>query len=455
MNFRNLTHPGRAALLSLAQMAQRHPRKLAATLATLLLTTGGGAFAVASFAPDPADMPVQTVVQPVTSLVDGSSLSELTAFTTFSLYRSDRSRSGDTAESLLERLGVADTAASAFMRSDTLVRSQLLGRNGRHVQVEVGNDHSLMRLTARWVQGEDSTEFQRLVIERKASGEGFTAHLETAPLMVGTRLAGGVIHSSLFMATDTAGIPDAVAIQIVDIFQDINFHRLFKGDRFSLVYETLEGDGEVLRTGRVLAAEFRHRGRTYDAMWFQEKGQKRGSYFALNGNSLQRAYIKSPVEFSRISSGFSMRMHPILKVWRRHLGTDYAAPTGARVRTIGDGVVDFAGWQNGFGNVVYVRHSNQSHVTVYAHLSRIDVKKGERVEQGATIGAVGSTGWATGPHLHFEFRVNGEHRDPLTIVEQFQARELSPEDRAELLRLAAPIQSQLAQAELIYQANAH
>jgi murein DD-endopeptidase MepM/ murein hydrolase activator NlpD len=121
------------------------------------------------------------------------------------------------------------------------------------------------------------------------------------------------------------------------------------------------------------------------------------------------------MEFSRITSGFAMRMHPLLKSWRAHLGVDYGAPTGTPVRTVGEGTVDFAGWQNGYGNVVQVQHGNERS-TLYAHLSRIDVKVGQRVEQGQHIGAVGSTGWSTGPHLHFEFRIKGQHKDPVEVA---------------------------------------
>jgi murein DD-endopeptidase MepM/ murein hydrolase activator NlpD len=142
-----------------------------------------------------------------------------------------------------------------------------------------------------------------------------------------------------------------------------------------VVYETLEADGEPLRAGRVLSAEFVNNGKRHQAMWFQEPGQRR--YYTLDGKSLRRAFLTSPVEFSRVTSGFAMRVHPILQTWRAHLGTDYAAPTGTKVRTVGDGVVDFAGVQNGYGNVVIVKHRNH-HTTVYAHLSRIDVRGPER-----------------------------------------------------------------------------
>ncbi len=447
-----LVSAGSALLAQLAQTIQRHPKRMTAAIAALMLTAGGGAFAVASLGPDPADLPVRTLTQTIPSLVEGSSLADLTDQNDFSLFRTDYTRSSDTPESLLKRLGIADPSASAFLRSNDLVRQHVLSRGGRLVSAEASNDHQLRKLTVRWVQDENSKDFQRLVLERKTDGE-FAATLSSAPLKVNTRLAGGTIHSTLFAATDAAGLPDAIASQIADIFEDINFHRLHKGDRFSLIYETLEADGEFLRTGRVLAAEFQNRDKLHQAMWFQEPG-KRGSYYAMDGSSLRRAYLSSPVEFSRVSSGFAMRMHPILNTWRKHLGTDFAAPTGTKVRTVGDGVVEFAGWQNGFGNVVFVKHTNTSHVTVYAHLSRIDVNKGQTVEQGQFIGAVGATGWATGPHLHFEFRVNGNHQDPQTIIAKSEANEISEKVRKQFTKHAESLRLQLASADLIRQASA-
>jgi murein DD-endopeptidase MepM/ murein hydrolase activator NlpD len=438
----------------LKQSVQKHPKRITAAVASVLLTGGGGAFAVASLAPDPADLPVTTVTHAVESLAGDEPLSALVDMPGYSLYRSDTTRSADTAESLLQRLGIADPAASAFLRGDGLVRQNLLGRAGRSVSAETSDDHRLLRLSARWAP-DDSGYFKRLVVERKEGG-GFASRIETAPLTVGSRLAGGVIRTSLFAATDASNIPDGVAVQMAEIFSsNIDFHRaLRKEDRFSVVYETLEADGEPLRSGRVLSAEFHNNGKTYDALWFQESGAAKGSYYTLDGESMRRAYLTSPVEFSRISSGFAMRMHPIHKTWRAHLGTDFAAPTGTSVRTVGDGVVDFAGVQNGYGNVVYVKHRNQ-HVTVYAHLSRIDVSKGQAVEQGQKLGAVGSTGWATGPHLHFEFRVNGVHQDPMTIAQQSEAAQpVSGASRATFNRLAANMRVQLASAAQFQLASA-
>jgi murein DD-endopeptidase MepM/ murein hydrolase activator NlpD len=194
----------------------------------------------------------------------------------------------------------------------------------------------------------------------------------------------------------------------------------------------------------VLSVEFLNNGKTHTAMWFQEPGRK-GAYYGLDGTSLQSAYLASPMEFSRVTSGFAMRFHPLLQRWRAHLGVDYAAPTGTPVRVVGDGVVEFAGWQNGFGNVITVRH-NASDVTLYAHLSRIDVRQGQTVSQGHRIGAVGATGWATGPHLHFEFRVNGVHRDPIEVARRSEGVRLTAEARPAFDRAAGNMRLKLAAA---------
>ena len=449
-----LTTASKALLERIARAAQQHPRRITAAIATLLLTGGGGAFAVASLGPDPADLPVSTVQYPVASLAEGQTLAALSdSMPSYALYRSDLVRASDTAESLLQRMGVADPSAAAFLRTDSLARQQLLGRTNRQVKAEATDDHRLIRLTARWAH-DDSGNFKRLVVEK--TDKGFVSRIETAPLTASTRLAGGVIHSSLFAATDASNIPDGVAVQLAELFSaDIDFRRaLRKGDRFSVVYETLVADGEPLRSGRVLSAEFVNNGKTHQALWFQEPGSDKGAYYTLDGQSKRRAYLASPLEFSRVTSGFAMRFHPILQKWRAHLGTDFAAPTGTPVRTVGDGVVDFAGVQNGFGNVVYVKHRNQ-HVTVYAHLNRIDVKKGQSVSQGQNIGTVGATGWATGPHLHFEFRVDGQHQDPMVIARQSEAAApVSAAARTAFDRLASTMRIELSSAALIEQASA-
>lgn len=454
---------GTSWLTAPGQLIQRHPRRLVALVAALLLGGAGGAFAVASFAPDAANLPVRQLLEPVQPLplqpqVEALELSH------FRLYRSETTRSTDSAESLLGRLGISDDLAAAFLRTDSVARQVLLGRGGRNVTVEAGDDNSLFKLSARW-NADDDGHFKRLVIERAA--QGFKSRVESGSLTASTRLASGTIQSSLFAATDEARIPDSVAVQLAEIFAgDIDFHRaLRKGDRFSVVYETLEGDGEPMRSGRVLSAEFVNRGKTYQAMWFQSPvadgngtataaaTPAKGGYYTLDGQSLRRAYLASPMEFSRVSSTFKMRFHPILQKWRAHLGVDYAAPTGTAVRSVGDGVVEFAGIQNGFGNVVVVKHRN-NHSTVYAHLSRINVRKGQNVSQGLNVGAVGATGWATGPHLHFEFRVNGHHQDPLTIAKNSETIPVPASAKPLFDRVASFAKLQLGAAATVQQSTA-
>jgi hypothetical protein len=317
------------------------------------------------------------------------------------------------------------------------------------VTAEATQDNQLKKLSARWIPDGDGG-FKRFVIER--TPVGFVALTERDTLTPGARLASGTIRSSLFAATDEARIPDPVATQMAEIFSgDIDFHReLRKGDTFSIVYEAVTADGEPVPwnqgAGRVLAAEFINGGKTHQAIWF-ETGSK-GSYFDPSGRSRKRALLASPMEFSRVTSGFAMRMHPILQRMRAHLGVDYGAPTGTPVRVVGDGVVEFAGWQNGYGNVVHVRHGSDR-VTVYAHLSRIDVRKGQRLDQGQRLGAVGATGWATGPHLHFEFRVGGVHQDPLKIAKASESVPLDPASRPRFAEWAQTVQVKLDLAETV------
>ena len=229
----------------------------------------------------------------------------------------------------------------------------------------------------------------------------------------------GEIRSSLFAATDAANLPDAIATQMAEMFSsDIDFHRdLRRGDTFTVVYESFYHQGERVRVGRVIAAEFLNGRRVFQGVWFEaEPGQ--GSYYTPGGLSLRRAFLRSPLEFSRISSGFSnARYHPILQEMRAHRGIDYAAPIGTPIKAVASGTVDFVGRQGGYGNLVILAHAN-SVTTVYGHLNNFasTMRKGARVNQGDIIGTVGMTGLATGPHLHFEFRIAGVHMDPLKVA---------------------------------------
>jgi murein DD-endopeptidase MepM/ murein hydrolase activator NlpD len=445
-----LATAGTAFLTFPGWIIKKYPKRVTAVVAALLLVGGGGALAVASLAPDASDLPVREVMESVQALplnvpsdLDIQSLK---------LFRSEVTRYSDTADTLLKRMGVDDPAAAAFLRSDATAAQVLLGRSGRSVTTEASDSNGLLKLIARWSSDNDGN-FKRLVVEK--TPQGFQSRIEIAPLSASNRLASATIETSLFAATDEAKIPDAIATQLAEIFSgNIDFHRsLRKGDRFSVVYETLEGDGEPLRAGRVLSAEFVNGGKSFQAMWFQDKVTAgKGGYFSLDGQSLRRAFLASPMEFSRMTSGFKMRFHPLLHVWKAHQGVDYAAPKGTAVRSVGDGVVEFAGVQNGYGNIVILKHRN-NYSTVYAHLSHINVRKGESVSQSETIGAVGATGWATGPHLHFEYRINGVYRDPLTVARGNETVPLSASAKPLFTRLAAENRVALSAAASMQQSS--
>lgn len=438
-------------LHAVADALRRHPKRVMGSIGALLLGTGVTAFGVAPLAPDAADLPVRSVsleIEPALRVAQGSG----DVAVPFVLFRSDVTRRDDSAQSLLARLGVSDSAAADFLRSDPRARVLFNGRAGKLVSVETTDRNEVIRLSARWLNKSDDRTFQRLVVERQ--GESFSVQLERAALTATARLASGTIQSSLFAATDAVRLPDSVASQLADIFSsDIDFRRdLRKGDRFSIVYESLEADGEVLSAGRILSAEFVNDGKLLQTMWFEEPGQK-GGYFGFDGQSQRTTYLSSPLEFSRVSSGYGMRFHPIHGGRRAHLGVDFAAPTGTPVRTVGDGVVTFAGWQGGYGNIVVIQHANDQQ-TAYAHLSRIDVRKGEKVAQGEFIGAVGSTGASTGPHLHFEFRDKGQHIDPLTIARSGQSVAVAAAAKARFDAQAQSMRAQLASAATLVQASA-
>ena len=322
----------------------------------------------------------------------------------------ERFQRGDTVAALLDRLGV-DEADTRRLLAQPQTAAQFKGlRIGTPVQTRTSPDGNLLDLW--FVNPQD-----RLVTIQSRDG-GFAAEQNPAGLTTEVVMKSGEIRSSLFAATDNASVPDSVAVQMADVFAgDVDFHRdLRKGDRFTVVYEMMSHQGRMVRSGRLLAAEFTNQKRVLRAVWFQDDNTK-GGYYTPEGKNLRKAFLRSPLEFSRVTSGFSMRFHPLLQKWRAHKGVDYGAPSGTRVKVTGDGVVELAGRQDGYGNVVTVRH-NSGLTTWYAHLSGFaaSLRRGTRVSQGDVIGYVGQTGWATGPHLHYEFRVNNEHRNPLTIA---------------------------------------
>lgn len=420
----------------------RYPKTISTGLATLLLVGGGGAFAIANLGPDIQDQPVVTITAPVQVASLESQAQELDLFEV-NLTRSDFTLRSDSPEKLLTRLGLVDSEASAYLRANPLVRLALQ-QSGRAVTAEANSQQKLRTLSVRWLKNESDDFFQRLVVKRTT--KGFQSSLETSPMNTSIRMTGGTVVRSLYDAADEARLPDPVINQLAQIFSNqIDFHRtLRKGARFSVVYEVLEADGEPIRTGRVLSAELQNDNQRYEAVWFEEAGQK-GNYYDMDGKSLSRSYLASPVPFSRKTSGFTVRLHPIFKTRMAHLGVDYAAPTGTSVMAVGDGVVTLSGRQGGFGNMVQILHSN-GHKTRYAHLSKISVRQGQTVQKGQTIGAVGTTGWSTGPHLHFEFLVNGAHVNPEKIIRQAQANPIAPSAMTRFKALSLESQAQLQAA---------
>jgi len=320
--------------------------------------------------------------------------------------REETFKRGDTLGGFLERLSIEEPDRSALTRLSALRTL----RPGSTVLAEVSTEGRLLSM--------DFLGPQDARVTVTNGPDGFTSQLTHGTLESAVVMKGGVIRSSLFAATDAADVPDAVATQLADIFSaDIDFHRdLRRDDRFTLVYEMRSLAGRPVRSGRILAAEFVNQGKRYRAVYYPGSDGK-GGYYAPDGKNLRKAFLRSPLEFSRITSGFGLRMHPFLNTWRAHNGIDYAAPTGTRVRAIADGVVEMAGRQGGYGNIIVLRHSG-NYSTAYAHLSSFSrgLRQGMRVAQGDVIGLVGATGWATGPHLHYEFRVGGIARNPIAVA---------------------------------------
>ncbi|MDY7573471.1 M23 family metallopeptidase [Actimicrobium sp. CCI2.3] len=373
-----------------------------------------GAAAVAPLAPDASDIPVRSIAHELNlpDIADQIASLEQSPQT---YVVEEKIRSGDTLGTVLIRLGIDDDAAESFIKSDPVARGVLQLKSGKRIQASISEDGQLQWLSMLTDERNDTTK--NLMITR--DGEHFKANEAPMELERRVEMHAGEIQSSLFAATDAAQIPDNVARQIVDMFAtDIDFASdLQRGDRFDIVYETFWQNGEFVRGGRILAGEFQNGKKNYKSIWFDDvEPRLGGGYYTFEGKSLKKAFLKSPIKFSRISSVFSMRKHPISGQWKQHTGVDFAGATGTPIHASADGVVETVATQNGYGNIVILKHWSNI-TTAYAHMSRFaaGLRKGERVSQGDVIGYVGSTGWATGPHLHYEFRVAAKARDPMSV----------------------------------------
>jgi murein DD-endopeptidase MepM/ murein hydrolase activator NlpD len=325
-------------------------------------------------------------------------------------WRNERVQKGDTLSVLLTRLNIQDEVASEFLRTNKSVESFRKLSVGKEVQAETTATGGLIKLT---YLGSPSTQ---VVVEKK--GGVLTVSAQDALLEKRLFVRTGTIKTSLYAATDAAGMPEAAANQLTEIFSgDVDFHHdLKRGDKFTAVYEMTYSNGALVKTGRIQAAEFINQGHAYRVVYFPTDDQH-GDYYTTEGKSSRKAFLRSPIQFSRVSSGFTMsRFHPVLNRWRAHKGTDFAAAIGTPVKATADGVVSVVGQQGGYGNVVMIKHQSR-YTTVYGHLSRFGkFRSGQRVAQGDVIGFVGMTGLASGPHLHYEFKVDGLQHDPLSVA---------------------------------------
>lgn len=346
-----------------------------------------------------------------------------------------RVQSGQTLGNIFETLGLSATTLHAVVGHSE--------EAAKLVRLYPGNE-----LVFELVDGQlrslqfDLSESQRYLIE---SGDaGLKSRIIERTLETRLGYAAVEVRHTLFGAASQAGLSDALVLRMVEIFNfDIDFVRdLKRGDRFALVYEEVWRDGERLRDGNILAATFINGGKRFEV--FRHETLDGGvDYLSRDGKSRKRAFIRTPLEFSRVSSKFSLaRRHPVLGTMRAHRGVDYAAPTGTPIRVTGNGTVAFAGWKGGYGKVVEVQHG-KTYRTLYAHMNGFakGIKVGAKVNQGEVIGYVGRTGLATGPHLHYEFHVNGQHRDPLSV----DLPTAEPLSGAELARFKAAVGERIAQ----------
>lgn len=423
----------------------RRPIKTVLSISAGGLLVAAGAFAMV--APDRGVAPSQDVVTDTLVFTLPPLEARDTTALSYEQRVETRIQAGDTVASILSRLGIEEEGFMAFIASNTDTRKaahRLVP--GRLVQAALDGTGGM-----KWIRyyhtpitenkGKYQTEY---LLITKQGDKSFAAKDVAADTESQMHLAAGVINSSLFGATDAAEVPDSVTVQMAEILGGkIDFLRdIRKGDQFRVLYETRMHEGRPTGSGRVLAVQYINDGKLIEALWFAPEGSN-GGYYDKNGKSLKAAFLRSAIPFTRVSSTFGKRMHPIHKRWKMHSGIDFAAPTGTPIRATGDGFVDFIGNKGGYGKTIVLRHQNNI-TTLFAHQSRFakGLKRGDRVSQGEIIGYVGSTGWSTGPHLHYEFRVNNKPVDPLGI-KMPEAVALDAKQKQQFYAQALPWRDQL------------
>jgi murein DD-endopeptidase MepM/ murein hydrolase activator NlpD len=345
-------------------------------------------------------------------------------------------RSGDSLDRLFRRHGLSVSDLHRLLKVEQAAPHLKRIRPGDTFEIEHDGE-TILSLTRR------VDETRSLIVA--AGDNGFTASFLDHPVEIRTARTTGQITSSFYAAGLAAGLSDGTIMRLAGIYAwDIDFALdIRRDDWFAVVYEEIWQNGEKLRDGEIVVAEFSNQGRSYRAVRFpDEDGRPR--YYTPEGESMRKAFLRAPVDFTRVSSNFNPnRLHPVLKTRRPHQGVDYAARTGTPIMAAGDGRVISSGWQGGYGNTVVLQHGSNV-TTLYAHMSRIGAKArvGRRVRQGEIIGYVGMTGLASGPHLHYEYRVNGVHKNPRT-VELPKAEPVPAARRAEFAAVTTPLIAEL------------
>lgn len=352
-------------------------------------------------------------------------------------WRTATVKNGDSLAKIFKREKLSARSLHYLMQNKDAKSFLLKIHPGEDVLLGVDESNELAAVTYE-INSTDTLLLQK-------NGDQWESDIKVNPLEVHITQTHGTIKDSLYGAGKDAGLDDNLVMELAGIFGwDIDFALdLRNGDHFTVVYQQLYQDGEFIGNGNILAATFTNNGKTFNAIRY-DFPQGHSEYFTEKGLSMRKAFLRSPVDFSRISSRFTLkRWHPTLHKYRAHRGVDYAAATGTPIKASGEGKVTFNGWKTGYGRVVFIKHG-QRYTTVYAHMSRFKkgIKVGSRVRQGQTIGYVGSSGYATGPHLHYEFRVNGVHADPLR-VKLPDAAPIAKKYKADFLEQAAPLLARL------------
>ena len=320
-------------------------------------------------------------------------------------------KSGETLSVLFERAGLGNSLLHSILSSSKEAKRFTQLKVGQTVSFEFDENKQLKTLSSQ------INTLESIHLEKQADSENFVFRKDVAQTQTREKYAQGSIEGALFAATKKANVPYGLALDMANIFgYDIDFAQdLRKGDTFEILYEEKTLNGQTVGTGNILTARFTNRGKVYTAVRYTDKNGNT-SYYSADGSSLRKAFIRTPVDFARISSRFSNgRKHPILNKIRAHKGVDYAAPRGTPIKAAGDGRVVLAGRKGGYGNTVIIKHG-QRYQTLYAHMNGFakGIRSGTNVKQGQIIGYIGTTGLSTGPHLHYEFQVNGVHVDPLS-----------------------------------------